>query len=107
MPDPSYSPEAERLAKEWWERTFAASGTYGPYDCLTTGAQAAARFAAQSLIDAGWTPPPDPHDEIARELYDTVCEHMGWTETTPSGLKDALLAAVKRMGLHREDGTDG
>ena len=88
MAENETSPEAEALARVLWLH---------PLDFQ--------RRAAQRAIDAGWTPPPDPHEDIARELMTKVYgdERVGWT--TSGRIWPKVLGAVRRMDLRR--GTDG
>lgn len=94
MPDRSnVSPEAEALARVMWP----SGSAYLPFEtCIRL---------AQSAIDAGWTPPPDLHVDIARELRDAM-----WPRSTRTGLplsdhgiEADLLAAVREMDLRRGD----
>lgn len=62
---------------------------------------------AQRAIDAGWQPPPDPHVEIARELWASTfgTYRTTWWEPEVSTTQAALIDAVRRLDLRR--GTDG
>lgn len=85
------SPEAEDLARVQWGETFGDTE----------------RRVAQRAIDAGWTPPPDPHVDIARELWESMYA-AGWRDENCSADDAAqtdLLDAVRRMDLRRA--TDG
>lgn len=76
-----YTPEAEALGRVLWP-----------------GLQLSNRMLrnAQRAIDAGWTPPPDPHEDIARALhvavYGELCEDGCHAERD-------LLDAVRRIPL--------
>lgn len=113
MPDRSnVSPEAEALA-----RVFS-DPDQGEID-LTPLWREYFEERAQRAIDAGWTPPPDPHKEIARAIFAECFPHWpldgsaGDPLCTTSG--EGILAAVRRMDLRRrvpvtppeEDGSDG
>ncbi len=78
-----YSPEAVALARVQhpdWEA--APPGLIEPW-----------LRDAQRAINAGWTPPPDPHKDIARELHDaTSVPCAGDCQT-----ERELLAAVRRI----------
>lgn len=79
-----YSREAEALARVLW-----GANTY------------LARYElAQRAIDAGWQPPPDPHETIARELWAALADM--WPVGTVwqphrSKTQADLLALVRRM----------
>ena len=47
------------------------------------------------LLAEGWTPPPDPHEDIARELYDTAFAPARYADSRSVG--PMLLAAVHRI----------
>ena len=55
-------------------------------------------ITAQRAIDAGWTPPPDPHEDIARELYAGMFTSP-WNPER-SDIACDLLAAVRRIPDH-------
>lgn len=57
---------------------------------------------AQRAIDAGWQPPPDPHEDIARELARAVWPAALWAPNSVR-LHADFLAAVRRMDLRRGD----
>lgn len=75
--------DAERLALAMWD---GVNGTEGWPVCV---------WLAQRAIDAGWTPPPDPHEDIARELYDTAFAPARYADSRSVG--PMLLAAVHRI----------
>lgn len=96
MPDDTNpSPEAEALARVMWPDFDREA-----YPATWLGMV----YQAQRAINAGWTPPPDSHVEIARELRDTLWPHEAG-ETFPDGgtTDDRLLAAVRRLDLRRGD----
>lgn len=78
-----YTPEAEALGRVLWP-----------------GLQLSNRMLrnAQRAIDAGWTPPPDPHEDIARELYAGMFTSP-WNPER-SDIACDLLAAVRRIPDH-------
>lgn len=83
-----YTPEAEALARVLWPHE---QGDMHPGDFIT----------AQRAIDAGWTPPPDPHEDIARELFAATFPHwpddgtVGDPLATTAG--EHILATVRRI----------
>lgn len=88
------TPEAEALARVMWPKFDAE--TY-PSTWIGMVQQ------AQRAIDAGWTPPPDPHAEIAQELM-TAIFPGGFNWPAAEGeYAHSLLAAVRRMDLRRAD----
>lgn len=82
------TPEAEALARKLWPYTY-----FGP---LTLA-------SCQRAIDAGWTPPPDPHEAIAREIAAEVWPYLGWGPVDLYPSHAAILAAVRRLDLRRAD----
>ena len=95
MPDDTNpSPEAEALARVMWPDFDREA-----YPATWLGMV----YQAQRAIDAGWTPQPDPHVEIARELANSL-----WGEGRTGWSRDAavvkrLFAAVRRLDLRRGD----
>ena len=90
MPESTeYSPEAESLARVLF-----------PKDDLTPWCTS----AAQRAIDAGWQPPPDPPEDIARELWAAQADLWPVGEVWQphrSKTQADLLAVVRRMDLRR------
>ncbi len=82
-----FSPEAEALARVQYPSVREPSA-----DMLKV---------AQRAIDAGWTPPPDPHEDIARVLFAATFPHwpddgsVGNPLATTAG--EHILDAVRRI----------
>lgn len=82
--------DAERLARTMWPDNVPQPTN-------------AARLA-QRAMDAGWTPPPDPHEDIAREISKECWPESDFDPENPAMADSKILAAVRRMDLRR--GTD-
>lgn len=61
-----FSPEAEALARVLVPRPTVP---LGPYVRMAQRAIDAGWVHRDDLVAEGWTPPPDPHEAIARELH--------------------------------------
>jgi len=95
MPDSSnVSPEAEDLARVL-NAAVRPRWMHSTQEFWLTPAQAA--------IDAGWTPPPDPHEDIAREIRDEAFPADAGTPFPGDRVEMRILAAVRRMDLRRGD----
>ena len=94
MPDDTdTSPEAEALARVMWPDFDREA-----YPATWLGMV----YQAQRAINAGWTPPPDRHVEIAREIHDASHEPSR-CDADGCYRYDRILAAVRRMDLRRGD----
>lgn len=95
MPDDTNpSPEAEALARVMWpdfDRETYPSTWLGMI------------HQAQRAINAGWTPPPDPHKDIARDLMTRVYGTEGVAWTTGGRLWPKMVDALRDMDLRRGD----
>jgi hypothetical protein len=87
------TPEAEALARVMWHKFDAE--TY-PSTWIGMVRQ------AQRAIDAGWAPPPDPHEEIARELHKEVWPESPW-EPDRYAYQRRMGDTARRMDLRRGD----
>lgn len=87
------TPEAEALARVMWPDS--ARETY-PSTWIGMVRQ------AQRAIDAGWAPPPDPHEEIARELHKEVWPESPW-EPDRYAYQRRMGDTARRMDLRRGD----
>lgn len=89
---------AERLALVLFPDPDAPNG-YGVR--IAQRAIAAGWMDKALALERGWTPPPDPHEDIARELYASLPLTMqDWNPQHHAQQAD-LLAAVRRMDLRR------
>lgn len=90
-----YSEAAERLAREMWTAQRKGGHRLQWWTELTPGAQAVHAADAQALIDAGWQPPPDTADAIARKIRDRIdLAPKDWDPVKHSAHR-SLLAAVR------------
>ena len=95
MPDDTNpSPEAEARARVLWP-----DFDRGTFPSTWLGII----HRAQRAIDAGWTPPPDPHAEIARELFVAVFGSSANFNISINGASADLVDAVRRLDLRRGD----
>ena len=91
-----YSPEAEALARVLWPHE---QGEVHPDDFITAQRAIVAGWVQRDdLIAQGWTPPPDPHEDIARELYAGMFTSP-WNPER-SDIACDLRAAVRRIPDH-------
>ncbi len=86
------TPEAEALARVLWPRCGE----------MEASLQRLYLKRSQRAIDAGWTPPPDPHVEIARELHKEVWLELPW-EPDRYRYQRRMSDAVRRLDLRRGD----
>ena len=95
MPDDTNpSPEAEALARVMWPDFDREA-----YPATWLGMV----YQAQRAINAGWTPQPDSHVEIARELFVAVFGSSANFNISINGASADLVDAVRRLDLRRGD----
>lgn len=100
MPDSSnVSREAEALARLFYEADQGGTGVDRLWRDFFEG-------RAERAVAAGWTPPPDPHEEIARTLWEAIVAGAPPWDPQHSASQTDLLAAVRRFDLRRGADSD-
>ena len=90
---------AERLAETMWPASGSASIESTAVDRAIAGGWMDEALA----LERGWTPPSDPHEDIARELAAAMWTQDADDPFPADNLDRDLLAAVRRMDLRRGD----
>lgn len=87
---------AERLTQTMWPMS-------GVYEGAAVRRALDAGWMDEALaLERGWTPPPNPHEDIARELWRVVFPGDEWV-ASEFAIQRGFIDAVRRMDLRRGD----